>query len=230
MDLAQFNFGALEGAPELPDQTESWLRERWGKFTASEMYRLMTNGKTKDGLSAGAMTYVREKAAEQLSEFRRAEFSSAAMEWGIEHEQGAIEQFEAATGIRVNHTGEDQQFILSECGHWGGTPDGITFESGIEVKCPESKTHLLYLTVVDAETLKAEEPKYYWQIQSYMQLTGKDHWHFVSYDPRFYAEQLRLHHAVIERVQDDVELMLQKIELAVAARNEIVQRLTKEQK
>lgn len=230
MDLTQFNFGALEGAPELPDPIEAWLKERWGKFTASEMHRLMTNSKAKGSLSAGAMTYVREKVAEQLSEFRRAEFSSAAMEWGVEHELGAIEQFEAATGIRVNHTGENQQFILSECGQWGGTPDGITFESGLEIKCPESKTHLPYLSVVDAETLKETEAKYYWQIQAYLALTGKDHWHFVSYDPRFYAEHLRLHHAVIERVQDDVELMLQRIGLAVAARNEIVQRLKKEQK
>ena len=230
MNLELLNFGALEDAPELPDPTEAWLRERWGKFTASEMYRLMTNGKSKGGLSAGAMTYVREKAAEQLSEFRRAEFSSAAMEWGVEHELEAVGQFESMTGIRVNHTGEHQQFILSECGQWGGTPDGITFESGVEVKCPESKTHLLYLSIIDADTLKAEESKYYWQVQAYMQLTGKNHWHFVSYDPRFYAEHLRLHHCVIERVDNDAALMLQRIELAVAARNEIVQRLIKEQK
>lgn len=173
------------------------------------------------------MTYVREKAAEQLSEFRRADFSSTAMEWGVEHELEAVEQFELMTGIRVNQTGEHQQFILSECGQWGGTPDGITFESGVEVKCPESKTHLLYLSIIDAETLKTEEPKYYWQVQSYMALTGKDHWHFVSYAPRFYAEHLRLHHCVIERVQDDVALMLQKIELAVAARNQIIEKLTR---
>jgi len=230
MNLELLNFGALEDAPELLDPIEAWLRERWGKLTASEMHRLMTNGKAKGSLSAGAMTYVREKVAEQLSEFRRADFSSAAMEWGVEHELEAVEQFEALTGIRVNQAGENQQFILSECGNWGGTPDGITFESGVEVKCPDSKTHLLYLSVVDAETLKETEAKYYWQIQAYMQLTGKRHWHFVSYDPRFYAEHLRLHYCVIERVDNDAALMLQRIELAVAARNEIVQRLIKEQK
>lgn len=227
MNLELLNFGALEDAPELLDPTEAWLKERWGKFTASEMHRLMTNGKAKGSLSAGAMTYVREKVAEQLSEFRCTEFSSAAMEWGVEHELEAVEQFESMTGIRVNQTGEHQQFILSECGNWGGTPDGITFESGIEVKCPESKTHLLYLSVVDAETLKETEAKYYWQVQAYMQLTGKNHWHFVSYDPRFYAEHLRLHHAVIERVQEDVAFMIQRLELAVVARNEIIEKLTR---
>lgn len=225
MNLELLNFGALEDAPELLDPIEAWLRERWGKLTASEMHRLMTNGKAKGSLSAGAMTYVREKVAEQLSEFRRAEFSSAAMEWGVEHELEAVEQFELMTGIRVNQTGEHQQFILSECGNWGGTPDGTTFESGVEVKCPESKTHLLYLSIVDAETLKAEEPKYYWQVQSYMALTGKDHWHFVSYDPRFYAEHLRLHHCVIERVQDDIELMLSRIAQAIEQRDALVNRL-----
>ena len=222
------NLAALEGAAigdEIISPQEAWLRERWGKFTASEMHRLMTNGKPKNSLSAGAMTYVREKAAEQLSEFRRAEFSSAAMEWGVEHELEAVEQFESMTGIRVNQTGENQQFILSECGNWGGTPDGITFESGLEVKCPESKTHLLYLSVVDAETLKETEPKYYWQMQAYMALTGKAHWHFVSYDPRFYAEHLRLHCCVIERVQDDVDLMLSRINQAVEKRDALISQL-----
>jgi hypothetical protein len=147
------------------------------------------------------------------------------MDWGREHELEAVQKFEELTGIRVNHTGENQQFILSECGNWGGTPDGITFESGLEVKCPESKTHLLYLSIVDAETLKAEEPKYYWQIQACMALIGKDHWHFVSYDPRFYAEHLRLHHAVIERVQDDVDLMLSRINQAVEKRDALINQL-----
>ena len=155
MNLELLNFGALEDAPELADPIEAWLKERWGKFTASEIHRLMTSGKAKDSLSVGAMTYIREKVAEQLSEFSRAEFSNAAMDWGREHELEAIQAFESLTEIRVNQTGENQQFILSECGHWGGTPDGITFESGVEVKCPESKTHLIYLSVTDAETLKA---------------------------------------------------------------------------
>lgn len=225
MSLELLNFGALEGAPELPDPIEIWLKERWGKFTASEIHRLMTNGKAKDSLSVGAMTYVREKAAEQLSEFSSNDFSSAAMEWGVEHELEAVEQFEALTDIRVNHTGEHQQFILSGCGNWGGTPDGITFESGVEVKCPESKTHLLYLSIFDAETLKTEEPKYYWQVQSYMALVGKDHWHFVSYDPRFYAGHLRLHHCVIERVQDDIDLMLARIAMAVEQRDKLIHQL-----
>ncbi len=225
MNLELLNFGALEDAPELADPIEAWLKERWSKFTASEMYRLMTSGKAKDSLSVGAMTYVREKVAEQLSEFSSNEFSSAAMDWGREHELEAIQAFESLTEIRVNQTGENQQFILSECGHWGGTPDGITFESGVEVKCPESKSHLLYLSIVDAETLKAEEVKYYWQIQACMALTGKSHWHFVSYDPRFYAEHLRLHHCVIERVQDDIDLMLARIAMAVEQRDKLIHQL-----
>ncbi len=227
--LNLLNLAALEGAvvgEELETAETRWLKERWAKFTASEMHRLMTNGRPKDGLSVGAQTYVLEKVAEQLSEFRRYDFSNAAIEWGREHELEAVAAFESATGLRVNHIGEEQQFILSECGNWGGTPDGITFESGVEVKCPESKTHLLYLSVVDAETLKAEEAKYYWQIQACMALTGKGHWHFVSYDPRFYAEHLRLHHCVIERVEEDVELMLHRIDLAVKQKDRLLKSIS----
>lgn len=205
------------------------------QFAVGDRVRVTRSGHVQDQ-SIGTVQKTEAAGASQLVEVyvrglpfesRRAEFSSAAMEWGVEHELEAVEQFESMTGIRVNHTGEHQQFILSECGQWGGTPDGITFESGIEVKCPESKTHLLYLSVVDAETLKETEAKYYWQIQAYMQLTGKRHWHFASYDPRFYVEHLRLHHCVIERVDDDAALMLQRIELAVAARNQIIEKLTR---
>ena len=217
--LNLLNLAALEGAvvgEELETAETAWLKERWGKFTASEIHRLMTNGRAKDSLSAGALTYVLEKVAEELSEFRRNDFSNAAIEWGKEHELEAIQAFELETDVRINNTGENQQFILSDCGHWGGTPDGVTFDSGIEIKCPESKTHLLYLAIKDAETLKNTEIKYYWQIQAYLALTGKPYWYFVSYDPRFYAEKLKLHYAPINRVEEDIELMLARIETAVA--------------
>lgn len=227
--LNLLNLAALEGAvvgEELETAETRWLKERWAKFTASEMHRLMTNGRPKDGLSVGAQTYVLEKVAEQLSEFRRYDFSNAAIEWGREHELEAVAAFEFSIGLRVNHIGEEQQFILSDCGHWGGTPDGITFDSGVEVKCPDSKTHLLYLDICDAESLKSIEIKYYWQIQAYLALTGKNHWHFVSYDPRFYLDKLRLHHCPIERVEEDVELMLHRIDLAVKQKDRLLKSIS----
>jgi hypothetical protein len=227
--LNLLNLAALEGAvvgEELETAETTWLKERWGKFTASEMHRLMTNGRAKDSLSAGALTYIIEKVAEELSVFRRNDFSNAAIEWGKEHELEAIQAFELETGVRINNTGENQQFILSDCGHWGGTPDGIIFDSGVEVKCPDSKTHLLYLDICDAESLKSIEIKYYWQIQAYLVLTGKNHWYFVSYDPRFKSEKLRLHYAQINRVEEDIELMRSRIEAAVARKDSMVMVVT----
>jgi hypothetical protein len=227
--LNLLNLAALEGAvvgEELETAETTWLKERWGKFTASEMHRLMTNGRAKDSLSAGALTYIIEKVAEELSVFRRNDFSNAAIEWGKEHELEAIQAFELETGVRINNTGENQQFILSDCGHWGGTPDGITFDSGVEIKCPESKNHLLYLAIQDAETLKNTEIKYYWQIQVYLALTGKSYWYFVSYDPRFKSEKLRLHYAQINRVEEDIELMRSRIEAAVAHKDSMARVVT----
>ena len=58
-----------------------------------------------------------------------------------------------------------------------------------------------------------------------MALTGKGHWHFVSYDPRFYAEHLRLHHCVIDRIQDDIDLMLARIAMAVEQRDKLIHQL-----
>jgi len=142
---------------------------------------------------------------------------------GVEHEPEAIDAFQAQTGLVVTHCKDGQEFI--DRGHVGGTPDGLILSefSGVEIKCPNSDTHIGYRLIRSAQDLKAEAPPYYWQVQCLMMLTDSQHWHFVSYDPRFKDARLRLHIARIEASPSDIAKLKQRLELAEAYKKRIIE-------
>lgn len=206
------------------EREREWLERRWGKFTASEIYKLMTYP-DKDGLPAGAMTYVLKKAAESLTEFSVTPFISDAMQWGLLHEPEAIDAFQSKTGLVVSHHNDRQEFI--DGGHFGGTPGGLILSefSGLEIKCPNSETHIGYRAIRCGNDLKAEAPQYYWQCHCLMLLTQSSHWYFVSYDPRFRDERLRLHIARIDRVNADIVKLRERLAVADLYKTKIIEGL-----
>jgi hypothetical protein len=217
--------GLAAGEPikSAEDRRLDWLRQRWGLFTASEFHRLM-GYEDKPGLPNGAITYAKQKAVELLTEFSADVYLSPAMQWGIDHEHAAIDNFTAATGLEVSDCKDGQNFIaLNDA--VGGTPDGIIHElsAGIEIKCPQSVTHLDYLeNITDAMSLKKAAPDYYWQIQGLMMITGLESWFFVSFDPRFLDEKLRLHIASIEKAPEDIDKLEQRLDLAIEYRGQVL--------
>jgi hypothetical protein len=220
-----------EAGPKIKTESEihtEWLMKRRGKFTASEAHRLMANGKVAGELSAGAKTYCMEKAVELLTEFDAEDtgYISREMQWGIDHEHDAVEAFMKATGLNVRNHGREQVFI--ELGKdAGGTPDGVYDGGGVEIKCPNSKTHLEYFGVSDGEDLKNINPAYYWQCQMLMLCTGHGNWYFISYDPRFKNQNHRFHIALIEVNQDDTNRLVAKLDMAIKYRDTIIKQLSK---
>lgn len=215
---------AETGAPikTKEDREREWLMQRHGKFTASEIHKLMAYP-DKDELPKGAMTYVMQVVAQAMTEFRQDTYTTPAMQWGIETEPEAIDAFMAATGLVVSKCKDEQEFI-DHGGHFGGTPDGLIVSefSGVEVKCPNSATHLGYLKIRSGKDLKAEAPEYYWQIMCLMLLTSSQHWYFVSYDPRFKEARLRLHIAKISADISDMARLRQCLALAEAHKIKIM--------
>jgi len=212
VDLAVFEKSApLKTVEEI---RRDWLLERIGKFTASEFYRLVTFPK-KTELQPGAITYVSEKAAELLTEFTDDGFTSWDMQWGKDHELGAVAAFEKRTGLKVTHTGNNQKFItLGE--HIGGTPDGLIGKrSGAEIKCPKSATHLQYLCIQNQEDLKNTCPNYYWQIQGLLHITKRKIWYFISYDPRFKDKQQQLHFIEVKPNAEDQKFLVERLAMAI---------------
>jgi len=223
VDLAGFKKSAPLKTAE--DIRRDWLLERIGKFTASEFYKLVTYPK-KSELPAGAITYCTEKAAETLTEFLDDRFVSAEMQWGIDHELEAIAAFKKKTGFKILNTGTNQKF-LTLGDSIGGTPDGVINKvSGIEVKCPNSTTHLKYLGIKNTEHLKKICANYYWQVQGMMYITGCSHWYFISYDPRYKLKEHQLHILKIEKHQTDQEFLIERLGLAINYRNDLLRELS----
>lgn len=179
-----------------------------------------------DYFPEGAKSYAIEKAVEMLTmQDKTPTFKSKAMEWGSNYEAEAVEMIYQKYGLVVDKCGDEQEFIhLNK--DVGCTPDGlIDDDAGIETKCPESTTHIKYLQIKSVDEFKELKPEYYWQIQGCMYVTGREKWLFVSYDPRFLDERLRLKVMIIYRNESDIKFLDKRIKQAIAYRNEVYHNL-----
>lgn len=216
---------------------EEWLAFRASYFTASEIYKLLSEPKLSAAdrenanfeklLSVGAKTYVSDCVAEMLSP-PEPQFYNSAMERGNEVEPRVAERIATELGKTVN----DDDFIYTSVGeriffyndeyNLGSTPDVIILNNMIcEVKCPKSKTHLKYLMIKSPEDFfkvsKDESPsskdslkKYYGQMQLNMFLTDTDKCLFVSFDDRFFNPLHHYHSVLIPRDEDYIKKLLEK--------------------
>lgn len=166
-------------------RTAEWFQARTGCLTASSAADILPSVKElKSGEIKKSYRESREALkniliAERLSGNARENFTSAAMMWGIEHEDDARNEYEARTGNFVDLAG----FIRHPNVHWlGASPDGLVGDDGlIEIKCPAPHTHVRYLKSIR----KGEVPDDY-KPQMLLQLvvTGRQWCDFITYDPR----------------------------------------------
>ena len=159
----------------LEQGSDEWKQARLGHVTASNIAEVMSKGKGT-GEAVGRYKYKVRLVAERLTMTAGESYTNAAMQWGIEQEQFACIAYEAQKETFVDKIG----FVLHPDIKWlGVSPDRIVGHDGlIEVKCPNTTTHLDYLfdNKVPAE--------YYKQIQCQLWVTGRQWCDFVSYDPR----------------------------------------------
>jgi putative phage-type endonuclease len=174
----------------MEQRTEEWFAARCGKVTASRVADVIA--KTKTGYSASRANYLADLVVERLTGKPAASFSNAAMEWGTEQEPHARAAYSAKTGILVEEVGFIDHPTVSLS---GASPDGYAEEGLVEIKCPNTATHL-------DQILDGKPPqKYITQMQWQMACTGRPWCDFVSYDPRL-PERLQL---LVVRVPRDDE-------------------------
>ena len=206
--------------------TEDWHKARSGKFTPSELYRLMTPPKSKsETLSVGAITYVKEKVAEMLTfdiSNEKMFNGNQATEWGNSYEDEAIQVFSDLTDSEIVKPG-----FIEYDNIFGGTPDGLANDNifGIEVKCPFNSVIHLDNLLLDADSFKKERKEYYWQIQGYSLITDIEDWYFISYDPRNVDYSMK--HIEIKRNNEDIELIKFKLSEANKYKNRLLNNLKK---
>lgn len=204
---------------QIESNTPEWFAARLGKFTASNAYILMQNGRAKSQVfSEKALSYIMQNVAEIISDVPPMEVSAPALSWGrsFENEARELMGFPVETGFC--YALEDYAF---------GTPDGETDTHIIEIKCPyNSVGHLQNLLIPSPLELSQERPEYYWQMQMNMHLAGKDAAWFVSYDPRMKANsklkimEVPINNALIGDLMERLELanaMKQQYLIRIAA-------------
>lgn len=195
-----------------------WELDRLGKFTASEIWKLMEKGKGGEYFGKGAQTYIRQKAAEilTLEQVNGGRFNISAMEWGNSHEHEAVVAFEKLHGNAVEYYGGANPKFFEYTPFSGGSPDGITYENEIvEIKCPfNSAEHIQHLLLNDEQELKSYAPEYYWQITANMIFTGLEKAVFISYDPRFADDHLQLKTIFFDINMDDANLLKERLKEA----------------
>jgi len=202
-----------------------WHQHRVGKFTASEIHRLMTDPRNKaQSLSEGAKTYVMERVAERITGVPCKQVDNFATQWGNDHEDEARMMFTMKTGLIVEQIG-----FVPYGDDAGGSPDGVIpmVNSGVEIKCPfNSANHISHLLIESNEQFKADFKEYYWQVQMNIMCNNAENWWFVSYDPRFpEAEQMFIHK--VERNDADIENLKGKIKAAIEYAEFITTKLIK---
>lgn len=153
--------------------SDQWLQMRLGKLTASRMADVLAT--TKSGPSASRKNYLAQLVAERLTGQIAESFSNGAMAWGTEHEPLARAEYEILTDCSV----EQVAFIDHPDIEWcGASPDGLVLDGLIEIKAPNTATHIEYLLG------RVPPPKYVPQMLLQMACTGRRWCDFVSYDPR----------------------------------------------
>jgi len=165
-----------------PQGTPEWLQERAGKVTASGISNVIAKGRGNEP-SATRAKYMGQLIAETLTGQPAKTFTNAAMDHGIEHEPMARARYEIAFGVMVEQVG---LILHPKIDRAGASPDGLVDEEGLlEIKCPETHTHIEYLLANTVPTVY--RPQMAWQCAC----TGRKWVDFVSFDPRM-PEELQL--------------------------------------
>lgn len=202
------------------DKVDGWYLQRYSKFTASEIHKLIGKGKDGTGFSVGGMTYIETKAIEEMTvmyERPELEFVESLMH-GKAYEEPAFRAYvKVSRNTSMKHFGSDNPVYLPYNDYSGGSPDGLMGEvanikCGLEIKCPKNPAnHFKYLKMSSQWDLKEIRPEYYAQIQFLLMITQAEGFHFVSYDERFINPSKKIH--IIDvlpdtKFQDNLELRI----------------------
>ena len=176
----------------MEQRTEEWFAARCGKVTASRVADIIA--KTKAGASASRENYLAQIVCERLTGKPAESYSNSAMQWGTDTEPFARAAYEARMDLLVTEVGFiDHPWIAMS----GASPDGLANEGMVEIKCPNTATHI--------ETLltKTVPAKYITQMMWQMCCADRPWCDFVSFDPRLPEK----HQLFIKRINYDPEIL-----------------------
>jgi putative phage-type endonuclease len=192
----------------MEQKTDDWYKARLGKVTASKVSAVLAK---RD--SATRADYLTDLVLERLTGNQQEFYQNEAMQWGTDTEPQARMAYEAFKCVLVDEMGFIDHHSIQ---YFGCSPDGLVGEDGlVEIKCPNSKTHISTLMSGKAPT------KYIPQMQTQMAVMNRQWCDFVSFDPRL-PEDLQLFvirvnrdDEYIAKLEEEVTAFLEEVELTV---------------
>lgn len=166
------------------------------RFTSSQIYRLMSNGKKKDEPGNAFYTYIQEKKWEaELGRPLATDEGGKATSWGLVCERYLLEHKLGMEYIPMMN----EPVVHSEIDRWSGSPDARNTEmkSVVELKSPYTLKSFCGLaepikkglTGLDAMNyIRANHDdgeKYYWQCVSNFILTKEEVVEFMFFMPKY---------------------------------------------
>lgn len=155
----------------MEQRSEEWFDARKGRVTGSAVGAILglDPNRTRDDV----MRDMVRAAHGYPREFK----GNIATQWGITHEQEALEDFEYVTGMKVTRA----SFCIHSNFDWlGASPDGfVDDDTVLEIKCPFG----LRDKPVPEFKRAADQPHYYAQMQIQMYVTDRTRCCFWQWTP-----------------------------------------------
>jgi putative phage-type endonuclease len=196
-------------------RSKEWIDMRLGKFTASEIHKLLG----VKGLGDTGNTYCFEKACEIV--FGKDEdenFTSFDMQRGIELEPIAFRKFKELK--EIDFIDVQETFFFPYSVDAGASPDGVVgVDAVLEIKCPRSNKFFKLL----AKGSEAIDKEYVAQMQMQILCSNSKQAHFFNYII-FKGEEM-WHEIIVPRDEVMINLIKERISQAVIIRDEYVNQL-----
>lgn len=184
--------------------SENWFIKRLGKITASNVFTLRGNSKTRTSL-------IMEKASEIITGVVPEQIKSKDIDRGNELEPKAREMYIFMTDNKVIEIGFAELDIYT-----GASPDGIVNDGGlIEIKCPRAKSFLTQIV----GGIESIDNMYIYQMQMQMYVLNKNWCDYVIYNEDF---KNPIHIIRIERNEVIITEIKEVIERAIEDIKEII--------
>jgi putative phage-type endonuclease len=200
-------------------RTDSWYKEREGRFTASQISRLLgkeTLARTKQSID----TYAFEKAIETIYGREEETYVSEDMQIGINQEPLAFALFKDLKGYEFLNVEEVGFYKFGE--HAGASPDGLVSDnSNLEIKCPRRNK---FFKIV-ANGIDEVDASYIAQMQMQMLCTETEKSYFLNY---YLENSIQYwHEIIIERDEPTIDLIKERIEMATEIKLEYIEKINK---
>jgi len=194
--------------------TEQWHLDRLGKATASRINDIRSI--IKSGEAASRKNYRAQLIVERLTGQKTDGFINSSMQFGIDNEPVARAMYEVMTGNDVDQVGFLNHPSIEMS---GASCDGLISTDGlIEIKCPNTATHIDYLLAGIVPT------QYRNQMLWQMECTGRKWCDFVSYDPRM-PEHMQMFCIRFERDDEELNKIREDVVKFLDEVNEVIEKL-----